>query len=322
MRREVIRWGAACVLVAATAGAIVSGNRGAPPVGTIDRPIGWAGVEGGTDGGSGGRRVTVADADSLIREAGREEPLTIGIEGTIRLARAVRVRPNKTLLGRTGSVVLGGGFQLTKTSNVILRNLTIRDAPDAISVEQGTHHIWIDHCDLSHCRDGLLDIKRGSDFVTVSWNHFHDHRKTALLGHSDSETVRALDRGHLRVTYHHNFFDGTRTRHPRVRVGEPVHVFNNYFLNNDYGVASTTDAGVVVEGNYFENVPHPTYTRYGDSKEPGRLVERHNLFVRSGAPESRGTVTDPGRSYRYTLDRAADVPSKVRGGAGVGKIGW
>ncbi len=101
-------------------------------------------------------------------------------------------------------------------------------------------------------------------------------------------TARRLDQGHLRVTYHHNFFDGSKTRHPRVRLGEPVHVFNNYFRNNDYGVASTSDAGVVVEGNHFENVRQPTYTRYGDSKEPGRLVERGNRFVKSGTPQARG----------------------------------
>ncbi len=37
-----------------------------------------------------------------------------------------------------------------------------------------------------------------------------------------------------------------------------MHVFNNYFLNNGYGVASSMDAGVLVEGNIFEGVRHPT----------------------------------------------------------------
>ena len=121
--------------------------------------------------------------------------------------------------------------------------------------------------------------------ITVSWNHFHDHHKTCLLGHSDKDDVRQIDTGHLRVTYHHNFFDGTKTRHPRVRYAEPVHVFNNYFKNNEYGVAALMDSGVLVEGNVFENVEHPTHTQYGDSPGPGRLVERDNLYIKSGTPK-------------------------------------
>jgi pectate lyase len=31
-----------------------------------------------------------------------------------------------------------------------------------------------------------------------------------------------------------------------------------YYRNNDYGVASTCDAEVLVEGNYFQNVDDPT----------------------------------------------------------------
>ncbi|HEX4817694.1 MAG TPA: hypothetical protein VFV66_33560 [Nonomuraea sp.] len=43
-----------------------------------------------------------------------------------------------------------------------------------------------------------------------------------------------------------------------MRFGEPVHVFNNYYRNNSlYGIASTQNAGVLVEGNYVENVAAP-----------------------------------------------------------------
>ena len=63
-----------------------------------------------------------------------------------------------------------------------------------------------------------------------------------LIGHSDSASS---DTGYLKTTIHNNWFDGTRSRHPRVRFGE-VHVFNNYYLNNiEYGVASTMEADVL-----------------------------------------------------------------------------
>jgi pectate lyase len=154
--------------------------------------------------------------------------------------------------------------------------------------------------------------------VTVSWNHFHDHSKTSLVGHSDGFTA---DIGFLKVTYHHNWFNGTEQRHPRVRFGDPVHVYNNYYLDLSYGIASTMNAGVVAEGNYFENVPYPCHSVSGYAESnPGRLVQRSNAFTNSGVCEAGGTVTEPSTFYSYRLDPASAVPGLVTAGAGVGKI--
>ena len=119
------------------------------------------------------------------------------------------------------------------------------------------------------------------------------------------------------MTYHHNFFDGTKTRHPRVRFSESVHVFNNYFRNNEYGVASLMDAGVFVEANVFEDVEHPTLTIYGDSPDPGRLVAKDNLLIRSGNIETRGEVPLSVIKYSYTAEPAKDVFVSVPAQAGV-----
>jgi pectate lyase len=292
-----------------------------------DAPIGFASVnalgQNGTTGGAAGQTVTVANATDLAHYAGLNTPYTIQVTGRITFDDMITVVANKTIVG-VGSTaeISGGGLQMGSTTrpgnNVIVRNLRFTNASDdSVSVTNSAHHVWIDHNDFSAGFDGLLDIKRQSDYVTVSWNHFHDHSKTALIGHSDTFTQ---DIGHLRVSYHHNFFDGTDQRHPRVRFGDPVHVFNNYYLNNSlYGVASTMDAGVVVEGNYFENVAHPSYVGY-DKSDPGRLVARNNVFVNSGTPETAGTVTEPRTYYAYTLDNPADVPAIVRAGVGVGRI--
>jgi pectate lyase len=164
-----------------------------------------------------------------------------------------------------------------------------------------------------------VDIKRGSDFITVSWNHFHNHDKTVLLGHDDGNA--AQDLGHLRVTYHHNWFDAATQRHPRVRFGNPVHVYNNYYNGNSgYGVASTCEAGVLVERNYFENVSSPTVIQTGDSPE-GNLRLDSNTLVNSGTPESRNPSSVASVPYSYTPDDSANVKSIVTSGAGVGKIG-
>lgn len=124
--------------------------------------------------------------------------------------------------------------------------------------------------------------------------------------------------GHLRVTYHHNWFDSSGQRHPRVRFGNPVHVFNNYFYNNSgYGVASTEGAGVLVESNYFENVDDPYHLGEGDSG-PGTLVARNNYLVGSGSGQTGGSVAS--LPYSYSADTASSVKSIVTGGAGAGKI--
>jgi pectate lyase len=119
------------------------------------------------------------------------------------------------------------------------------------------------------------------------------------------------------VTYHHNWFDGSQSRHPRVRFGDPVHVFNNYYDNNDYGIASTQGAGVLVEGNYFDNVNSPTLVGYAASSD-GDLVQRSNYFVNSGAPQSAGNTNSI--PYSYSLDSAASVKSIVTSNAGSGQI--
>jgi len=39
----------------------------------------------------------------------------------------------------------------------------------AYFVLQNSHHVWIDHRDLSDSDDGLLDFTLGSDYLNVTW---------------------------------------------------------------------------------------------------------------------------------------------------------
>ncbi|MEV4115510.1 right-handed parallel beta-helix repeat-containing protein [Nonomuraea sp. NPDC049695] len=291
-----------------------------------DGPIGFAALnalgQNGTTGGAGGRTVTATNAEQFLEYIDSLEPLVIQVSGTISITSKQGVRPNKTIVGvGTTGHITGGGLDFYRSYNVIVRNLRFTDAEDdAINIGQQSHHIWIDHNTFSGAVDGSVDIVRGADYVTVSWNHFDHSDKTMLISHSDG--AAGTDVGHLKVTIHHNFFDNSRQRHPRIRFGEPVHIYNNYFLNNElYGVASTQNAGAVVEGNYFENVAHPLYSAsgYADSG-PGRAVQRNNVFVNSGAPETAGTVVEPRTYYSYTVDPPQGVPSAVRAGAGYGRI--
>ncbi|MDT0346483.1 pectate lyase family protein [Streptomyces litchfieldiae] len=293
-----------------------------------ETPDGFASVnaegQNGTTGGAGGSVVMVSDGDAFAEAAESDGALIIQVDGSISLDGMQDVASDKTIIGIGSSgAITGGGLDVDGSSNVIIRNLTFTGAgDDAINITDGAHHVWVDHCDLSGASDGALDIKRGSDFVTVTYNHFHDQQKNSLIGHSDGNGSQDL--GNLRATYHHNFFEGTAERNPRVRFADPVHVYNNYYLDiggtDSYGVATAMDAGVLVEANYFENVESPTKIQIFES-DPGRLVERGNIYDGSGTPESAGTVTEPSTYYDYTLDDPADLPGLIPGAVGVGKLG-
>lgn len=126
------------------------------------------------------------------------------------------------------------------------RNLTIEGVvadlgggdQDAITLKYGTHHVWIDHCDLraqpvgepfvvdgsEDYYDGLLDITRGCDFITVSWTKFTDSWKAMLIGGGSGE-VENIGKQH--VTLYNNYFLDCLERGPYVGLSQ-AHVFNDY----------------------------------------------------------------------------------------------
>jgi pectate lyase len=332
---------AACTAAAAVAAGVLTIVDGSPAVAADAAPTGFAAVDAlgqhGTTGGAGGPTVTVANAADLIAAIGAAGPRTVRVQGAIVLPTGTndgmyQVSSDKTIVGIGATArIEHGGFTIglpvdddvttppaNAVHNIIIRNLSFSGATDdALNVQMFSHHIWIDHNDLCCGDDGLVDIKRGSDFITVSWNRTHDHDKTMLLGHDDDNA--AQDVGHLRVTYHHNFFDGSDQRNPRVRFGEPVHVYNNYCRNASYCIASTMNAGLMVENNVFDTVNNPG--RVDFSGDLGRLVARGNITLNVHHPiETRGSVVEPSTYYGYTLDPASSIATIVPAGAGVGKI--
>jgi len=160
------------------------------------------------------------------------------------------------------AVADGWGIRVKNASNVEIRNLGTMncdsDEGDNISLQQSNEYIWVHHCDFFYGKpggdadqakgDGALDSKT-SGFVTFAYNHFWDTGKSNLLGNG-TEEPRYL-------SYHHNWYDHSDSRHPRVR-SHHVHVFNNYYDGvAKYGVGSTNASSVFVEANYFRNCGYP-----------------------------------------------------------------
>lgn len=231
-------------------------------------------------------------------------------------------------VGSTASLV-GISLNLDGVSNVIIRNLSISfvlasdTTGDAIHLINGTNHVWIDHntlfSDLNHGKDfydGLLDITHAADFITVSWNVFHDHFKVSLVGHSDSNG--AEDTGHLHVTYHHNWFYNVNSRLPSLRFGTG-HVYNNYFQNvSDSAVHSRMGAQMLIENNVFLSVPL-AITTTGDSSVDGFANASGNDYGGATVDITQvGTFTKA--PYSYTLDSTASVIGEVSAFSGVGII--
>ena len=141
---------------------------------------------------------------------------------------------------------------------------------------------------------------------------FHDHWKTSLVGHSDSNASQ--DRAHLRVTYANNHWLNVGSRAPSVRFGT-AHVYNNFYQNLSTAVNTRMGAEVVAESNAFRNVKEPITS--ADSKEVGTAVTRDNDLGGATVKAPAGTFGIASViPYKYTLLGSGAVPGRVPGEAG------
>lgn len=264
----------------------------------------------------------------------------------------------------------GFGLGIINGTNVEVRNMAFFNqgsSNDNMEIK-GTQHIWVHNNDYFYGEkgsgdhgkgDGSLDSKDGASFCTFSYNHYHDTGKSNLCG-MKKETVDNL------ICYHHNWFDHSDSRHPRVRTSS-VHVWNNYYDGvAKYGVGVTMGASVFVESNYFRNTKYPMMISLqgtdakGDgtfSGEAGGVLKAYgNIFAekskyfsyitwkdsntsfdayevaspsetvpssvvaKTGGTSYNNFDTDASKMYAYTPDAAVDVPAKVTGFYGAGRL--
>lgn len=293
----------------------------------IDQLVGYG---AGTTGGAGGTTTTVSSLSALTSAVSGSAKKIVRVSGTITGNTNVKVGSNTTIIGVGSSASLVGiSLNMNSVSNVIIRNLKISKVlassttGDAVHIESESTKIWVDHCDLSsdlsHGKDyydGLLDITHGCDYITVSWNRFHDHYKVSLVGHSDSNGSE--DTGHFHVTYHHNWFNNCNSRLPSIRFGT-LHAYNNYFTAvGDSAIHSRENAQALVQNNYFDG-SGTALTTTGDSKVDGYANASGNIYNGAKVDITRtGSFTSA--PYAFTLDSASSVPSYVQANSGVGIV--
>lgn len=234
------------------------------------------------------------------------------------------------------ATVYGFGFLVRNSKSVEFRNFAImRCLDDAMSLDTQNSNIWIHHMDLFYGKkgsaadqakgDGTVDIKGNSKYVTVAFNHFWDNGKSSMCG-MKSET------GENWITYHHNWFDHSDSRHARVRTMTD-HMYNNYYQHCDvYGVGATSGSNIFMESNYFEAVKRPIMSSLQGtdikgskgtfSGENGGMIKSYgNVFVNKPSGFSYITYADNPTSFdAYEVAKASEqLPAGVKtlvGGTG------
>jgi pectate lyase len=302
------------------------------PAGATDMAGGFASVNAlgqkGTYGGRDGKTVTVRTLADLEKYATATDPYVIVVAATSTMdpvGKEIKVASDKTILGSgTSGQIVGGGFFLGQgIHNVIIRNLTIRDAYqgvwndkehdyDGIQMD-GAHHVWIDHNDIRHMADGLIDSRKDTTYLTVSYNRLSNENKAFGIGWTANTTAD--------ITIHHNWIHETEQRNPSTDNVAHAHLYNNY-LEDDAGTAITSSYGnyargrtsMVLENSYFQGMNNPVIR-----DTTATLVQSGNVFSgTTGKNESGGTgaAWSPKTYYSYTLDKAADVPALLKSKSG------
>ncbi len=232
----------------------------------------------------------------------------------------IPVTSNKTLIGvgKAGKIVHGGIFLGAGVHNVIIRNLTIGDTEvasddpddkdfdyDGIQMDTADH-VWIDHNLFTKINDGLIDSRKDTSYVTVSWNVLADHNKAFGIGWTTNVTAR--------MTIHHNWIKNTNQRNPSADNLAYAHLYNNYLQNvTSYGNLSRGSTKMVLENSYFDHVNNP----WDITSTAAQLRQSGSICVScTGHQVTNGSAFTPSSFYSYTLDPAASVPSIVSTYAG------
>jgi len=185
-----------------------------------------------------------------------------------------------TIFSANGATIKHAGWVIKRSSNIIIRNLNFdelwewdestkgdydKNDWDYITVDAASSKIWIDHCTFHKAYDGLVDVKKGSSGVTISWSLFtgddrsansfvtqqinameanksaypmYNYLRTLLSkediiaitagqkkGHLVGSTEFASDNADLEITLHHNYYKDIQDRMPRLRAGN-AHAYN------------------------------------------------------------------------------------------------
>ena len=219
----------------------------------------------------------------------------------------------------------GFGFLIRNCSSVEMRNFAnMCCMDDALSFDTKNAHCWVHHMDFFYGSiggdsdqakgDGTVDIKGNTRYITVAYNHFWDNGKTSLCGMKSELTEDYAD-------YHHNWFDHSDSRHPRVRT-ITTHVWNNYYDGvAKYGVGATMGSSIFVESNFYRHTKDPMMiSRQGtdgkgdgtfSGEDGGRRKSFGNLYAEKGASSTYTVITHTASADDFDCYEASSRDEQV-----------
>lgn len=204
-------------------------------------------------------------------------------------------------------------------------------------------HIWVDHCEFFNGDqankdryDGLLDCKNNVQWMTFSYNHFHDHDKACLFGKGNSDIYD----GCRTISYHHNFLDNIQGSRLPLQRGGHMHYMNNYQKDCEDGWDVREKSVGYLDACYFENTKSPVRSDRGGSLNINK-ADGYDLVFKgcNNLPEGYTNIDNAKISNTYPVtttdwvptqtdanykvnnhDKTADVPQILQKYAGAGKI--
>ncbi len=177
---------------------------------------------------------------------------------------------------------------------------------DGVQIDTA-HNVWMNHVRFQRLGDVMIDSRKDTTNLTVSWNVFEEHNKTFGIGWTDNITAE--------ITIHHTWFNGTNTRNPSTDNILRAHLYNNLLNDIDnYGNYSRGGTNMVLENSIFTNVKN---THYYDTGSLGAIGNEYNNV--SGQRESSCSsysFFNPAAFYSYKLDSTDNLRSTLQQCAG------
>ena len=322
-------------------------------------------ISGGA-GGETIEIATLADLTTYADELSGSVPYIIKFTSSERItttdnvSKICSIGSNKTVYGSVTGAGLKNIEMRVSGDNVIIRNLVLGEViaydtyggtgNDALSLN-GATHVWVDHCELrsnttpkdnvtgetvtnssdedfdKDFYDGLLDVKNGATWITISNCYFHDHYKAVLCASGDdgpdSSTRTGLTDSDMRVTFNGNYFKNVNARMPLFRYGTG-HILNTYFDAGTFsGDASCINvrAGskLYIEGNKFNGIKSDDYTigfYYADTKKTyGNISGSWKSVNNSSCNGTGGTSSVSTPAYSYTAPTSYPTSAPTDKGA-------
>jgi pectate lyase len=228
------------------------------------------------------------------------------------------------------ATAFGWGILVRAARFVEVRNLGFVMFPeDGVSLDTDNQHIWVHNNDFFYGKDGGGDKNKGdgaldskkSGMATLSYNHFWDSGKCNLLGNGTEDPEK--------LTYHHNWYDHSDSRHPRVRF-HSAHVYNNYYDGvAKYGIGATQGSSIFSEANYFRNTKNPMAismqgadTKYGAAEKDGSFSSEDGGIIKALNNVFEGTSSTYYKAYSSSntvefdayevSSKSTTVPSSVK----------